>query len=132
MGLDGIEFLPVIFEKLVHLEMPALGNYDWCNGQMRHTHQEYSRRKDRPELHESIGVYYEVLGANCVDVDERYNDWVELPPDFGNYCGLFRPIPRRISWNAFRDFAMIDNVVRPDLFAILAPYLDLDYFAISI
>lgn len=133
--LPNIEGLPVYFEKLVELSMPKLGDFSWYDEE--HPYEdpdpinEFDVRDDVADLHDHIGIRYELLGARYQDLKNEY-EFVDAPLDFGNYCGGAPNQTEKLSWKAMEKYPLIGSLMRPDLFSILAPHLDLDYFSVAI
>lgn len=134
--LPNIEGLPVYFERLVDLPMPALGDFSWYDRAVRpyrdpDPRHEFEIRDNIPALHTRIGIRYELLGSTYHDLKNEY-EFVDAPLDFGNYCGSAPNQTEKLSWKAMEKYPLIGSLMRPDLFSILAPHLDLDHFSIAI
>lgn len=138
--LKNIEGVPVVFEKLVDLPMPALGDMSWYTRDLPYADDpdplhEYEYLEDVPALHQKAGNYYEILGVIRRDLPKDEWELQSVKLNFGRY---FSPtsIPAPELSNALLEkYPVISGsrvVLRGDLFAILAPYLDLDYFAIDV
>lgn len=135
--LLNMDFLPVIFERLVDVPMPALGDFSWYE---RITYPpepepdyELKTSPDVPAFHQTIGRFWEVLSANLYELDSRPNDAKPVEVDFGSYAvkpnenvlvslSLLQKYP--VVWSGITQ-------VREDVFAIIAPFLDIDYFNIA-
>ena len=138
--LPGIEFNEVVFEHLVDQDIPVVGDFTSHGNEGRETltAEEMSALPDVPEFHESIGKYYTIIFPSMRDVKDRYDDFQEFPaPDWGSFNNV-RNISKtgNISKALFQDYAVFacgfGLTFSEDAFAAIAPFLDLDYYAIAV
>lgn len=135
--LPNTEFLPVVFDRLTDIPMPALGDFSWYE---RITYPpgpepdyELETKPDVPEFHSSIGRYWEILSVNRHELDSQPLDWCQVEINFGSYSGALSE-DVLVSVSLLREYPFVWSdafQIREDAFAIIAPYLDLDYFAIA-
>jgi hypothetical protein len=137
--LKNVDFLPVVFETLVDLELPGVGDFSWEEharrsrkpaGQIYTVHE---MLPDVPELHKNVGAYYYLLLPVIWALAERYDDVrvynvpVSHYPDTG-------PEEVRLLAKMMKEYSIVDQgcvCLRADAFAVIAPYLNLDSFTIS-
>ena len=136
-GIDGIIGEQVIFEKLVDLPMPRIGDMSWYGASRKYAEpnpkHEYSYLEDVPELHRRVGVYYEILRAIPGDFRMRGRE-IRVETSFGRYHDRERPRMVDVYVDHITRYPFIGSsvwTIRQDLFQELAPYIDLDYFAID-
>ncbi|MEZ6032750.1 MAG: hypothetical protein R3C17_06645 [Planctomycetaceae bacterium] len=83
---DGIEFLPVVFERLVDLKLPPLG--DQSINEMLASSQAtdlMNSMPDEPRYHESAPEYFYVLCPELEEVEETLSDVKLIDTMFGRY-----------------------------------------------
>lgn len=138
--INNIEGEPVIFEKLVDLPMPALGDMSWYTRDLPYSDDpdpvhEYDCLEDVPLLHKKAGAYYEILGAIRRDLPKDQWPLQTVKLNFGRYFSGWTYSDPEVSRALLEKYPIISGVniiLRGDVFAIIAPYLDLDYFAIDV
>ena len=135
-GLPGLEFLPVVFERLVKLKLPALG--DIIEDELLASVQmlEFMNSlPDEPGYHASIGEYFHVLCPNYFEVKESVSDATEIDVMWGRYNTIHPRDKAPFSAQLLHQNAMYNErsyyVLSEECFRILAPYIDLDYFYID-
>jgi hypothetical protein len=137
--LQNLEFVEVVIERLIDWAMPALGDFTDINADRPRRFDEFVREKlltdpDVPEFHDKIGKYYTLLTANMHDLADRYDDIEQVTPDFGSYEPPSEDEPLRVSAKALKEYPILwdkSHILREDAFAILAPFLDLDYYGVA-
>jgi hypothetical protein len=91
--LPGLRFAPVVLEKVIHLPY-AVGDFSYFDtpefrGNPRRFAPDkvFQRSPDRPELHHTVGLRYEVVMANPYRMVEKYPEAREvgLPDPRGDY-----------------------------------------------
>lgn len=131
--LPNVEFVEVVFERLIDLGMAALGDFSRLGNEPPTIYEQLRMAPDVAEFHQTIGTYFSVLGANMYALQGKYEDAAEVAINFGSYWpGL--PKSALISARALKDYPILRgdaHVFREDAFAIIAPYLDLDYYAVA-
>ncbi|QDU36027.1 hypothetical protein Mal4_03100 [Maioricimonas rarisocia] len=135
--LGRITFSRVIFDKLVDVELPALGDASWFERTTYPTEPEpdleWIDLPDVPSFHEAIGDYFVVGGPVVERIRNQLSDIQEVTCDFGSFPRkpkestvmskqLLEEFP--ITWNGCYFF-------REDAFEVIAPHLDLDYFSVA-
>lgn len=147
-GLPNVEFNPVVFERLVDVPMPALGDFTWANQDFDTSAPDFESRQvnpdyeittlpDVPEFHRTIGPYYSLLTPNLYEVEQHYDDVIEVTPQWGNYHeSSDEPDPVKLSEKLLGQSPIIRSrgafAFREDAFERIAPFLDLDYYAVAI
>lgn len=144
-SVPHIEFNEVVFEHLVDVAMPELGDFSWFDRDDIYDYnalpKEYlNAQPDVPGFHKAIGPYYQLLVPQILDVEEQYDDIETVPVNFGTYTHMMRPKEIKVSVNLLRTCPIILSkghrgyclLFRQDAFALIAPFLDLDYFAIAV
>ncbi len=135
--LAGTEFLPVVFERLVDVPMPSLGDFSWYQ---RITYPpgpepayELETLPDIPEFHQNIGPYWEVLASNIYIPKRRPADAQRLELNFGSFSTTtVEPVLVSPSALAKHPFVWGDILqLRKDAFEIIAPYIELDYLDVA-
>lgn len=131
----------VVFEKLVDLPMPKLGDMSYYDRDVPYKDDplpmhEYGYLDDVPEFHKKIGHYYEILPALPRDLLDAEIEWKEVLPNFGSYPGTTMAAckPKKIAREVMERFPIYKSGIwflRQDIFTIIAPHLDLDYFAVD-
>jgi hypothetical protein len=144
--LPNVEFVPVVFEHLVELAMPALGDFslsyqrDPQTMEWRSSEAALLAAPDVPTLHDTIGPYYHLLGLQTWDVKDEYPDYGPLNVNFGTYpgfvpAGTTSPGPVDCSLQMLEQYPVVrcgnGQMLREDAFALLAPFLNLDFFSIA-
>lgn len=136
--IDGMQFLPVKFDRLVDLALPAIGDFSKMGafvdasiagdvGLM------YRSVPDLPVYYQSIGPFYQVLCAGLYDLKGEYNDFLQVDPDWGSYVGN-SPSPCDVSVAMSKQYPIVTAgplIIREDAFKVIAPHLNLDYFAVA-
>lgn len=138
--VNNVEGEPVVFEKLVDLPMPALGDMSWYTRDLPYSDDpdpvhEYDYLEDDPLLHQKVGTYYELLGANRRDLPKDQWPLQKVTLNFGRYFSGWMSSYAEVSKTVLERYPIIAGasiILRGDIFEIIAPYLDLDYFAIDV
>jgi hypothetical protein len=136
-GRPNTETLEVVFEKLVDQPMPPLGNFAWHDSVLGQRAldpaAELDELPDVIEYHSTIGQFWEVLPANLYELREMGSDVNEVDVNFGSYSDvMFQRVA--VSRSVLEIYPVVWGdvlQVRGDMFAEIAPYLDLDYFDIA-
>jgi hypothetical protein len=142
--LKGIRFRPVVFDRLVDVAMPPLGDPGPDPGSVYSLVDEwFEQLPDVKEFHDTIGRFYHVLVP----------DWYELPGrrthaelmaskdeeksisiDFGTYFGRSRPdfpvIPRLLREYDIYSAGMT-LCMTAAAFRVLCEHINPDYFLVS-
>ncbi len=137
--LPNVEFVEVVFERLIDWSMPALGDFsefdtDPPRDVVKESEQKLLTAPDVPEFHRTIGRYYSLLGANLHDMKGMYDDIQEIQVNFGSYVPPTMSMEPIVSARALNDYPFLwgnVHIFREDAFEIIAPYLDLDYYGIA-
>lgn len=146
-SLANIGFNKAVFEHLVDLPMPKLGDFSWYD---RDDTEKYDFLPDNylgslphvPEFEKKTVGYCEVLPANFDEIADQYSDIKYMVPDFGSYPDVsdvgthaYKGKEKlSVSKNMLAKYPIVrtnDFVFRDDAFLKIAPFLDLDYYAIA-
>lgn len=138
--LPKIAFNSVVLEQLVDLPMPKLGDFSWFQ---RKDLEQYENDPDNllkslphdPKYEQKVSEYCQLLPANLQDVVNKYADVISMPVDFGSYAYRSRPTEVPVSQALLKEYPIVQTphlVFREDAFARIAPFLDLDYYAIAV
>jgi hypothetical protein len=133
--LPHIDFLPVVFEKLVDYQFRA-GDFSYFdlpafrrNPAEANPETLLQRLPDIPELHSQIGSYYEVVVPRLGDIADNYTNLkhfsVKLEHCIGKVeCDLSAEIiyAYPIVWR-------YANIFSEEAFALVSPFIDWDYFS---
>jgi len=106
--LKGIRFRPVVFDRLVDVAMPPLGDPGPDPGSVYSLVDEwFEQLPDVKEFHDTIGRFYHVLVPDCYELPgtrthaelmASKDEEKSISIDFGTYFGRSRPdfpvIPR--------------------------------------
>jgi hypothetical protein len=133
-GCANIETLEVVFEKLVDQPMPSLGDFTWHEGRLGlDPAAELDELPDLIECHSTIGQFWEVLPANLYELRNMASDVNEVDVNFGSYSDvIFQRAAVSRSLLEMYPVVWADVLqMRGEMFAAIAPYLDLDYFDIA-
>ncbi|WP_417849954.1 hypothetical protein [Thalassoglobus sp.] len=130
-------FTPVVFEKLVDIDMPPIGDDTWFQSVTYppgpEPDFELFTRPDVPDFHKKIEDYYVLECPTIYGIRKKLPDIRRVTANFGS----FRCEERErvlVSKRLLQDHPVIWDssfVFREDAFAVIAPYLDLDYFSIA-
>ncbi|MBL8817852.1 MAG: hypothetical protein JNL58_17635 [Planctomyces sp.] len=135
--LQGIEFQPVVFERLVDIPLPPIGDAsDEAQGLYARTElaEKIAALPNIETYHREIGQYFKILMPQYYDVSDSIDDERPVELQFGRYYGRSSPtIP--FSVNLLRRHAMYRQgttfCLTEEAFELLSPSLDLDYFLID-
>ncbi|MEZ6147532.1 MAG: hypothetical protein R3B91_19330, partial [Planctomycetaceae bacterium] len=147
-NVPEIEFNPVVFERLVDVPMPPLGDFTWCELEpdgnspddpesKLNPDYEFTHLPDIEEYHQTIGPYYSLLAPNIHDIIDEYNDTEEVMLHWGEYhkVGVGKSSkPVSLSLKLLKQCPIIRSdahIFRDDVFGLIAPFLDLDYYAVT-
>lgn len=135
--LPNTAFLPVAFDQLIDIPMPSLGDFSWFERITTppgpEPEHELEAGLDVPAFHQSIGHYWEVLSANLYELDSKPADAKRVKINFGSYAG----VPAKsalVSPSLLKKYPFVWSdifQIREDAFAIVAPFIDLDFFNIA-
>lgn len=132
--LPNVEFLPVVFEKLVdfYFEKGDMSYLDEFGTDTYVEPDDYILQlPDDPEAHRRVGRYYEVLSAENEALLSRYSSTKHFeisigPTEFND------PVECDLSPEMVCDFPVIwagfGVILSEHAFRILEPYIDWDYF----
>lgn len=136
--LVGVEFQPVVFERLVEIPLPPLGQCDLndliTEQEMR---EKMEQMPDVQEFRESVGEYFYVLTAVLNHLNPRPDDVRKLEIGFGTYHYPCISLPKfSVSLSLFEKYSIYASesgtfCFSEEAFAVFAPFLDLDYFKIG-
>lgn len=146
--LRNIAFNDVVFEHLVNLPMPKLGDFSWYD------RDDIDKYDDHPgiylwslphvsEFEKDVEGYRQLLPANFYNIEEEFEDIEYFTPDFGSYAHVTsfgtladssdnREVP--VSKKMMEKYPIVQTprfIFREDAFEMIAPFLDLDYYAIA-
>lgn len=139
--LENIAFNTVVFEHLVDLAMPALGDFSWYKRRDLERFDFLPRNLIRslphdPSFESKVSGFRFLLPALFEDLAEEYSDIETWKVNFGTYHStVMDPEEVRFSRRMFKTYPIIHSdclLFRGDAFAAIAPFLDLDYFAIAV
>lgn len=137
-NIDGVLGEEVVFDKLVDVEMPDIGDmssYEEGHPNYRSFDYIYESGKNCPILFESIGKYYEILPAIPRDIKIIYPEAGVVGLEFGRYSQVGNDECSNVCKEIVKKYPFYFSdvlVIRQDAFMVIAPYLDLDYFAIDV
>ena len=136
-----MKFLEVVFEKIVDIKLPAIGDFSWFEHAPFEKYPDArdflnALYKESAELRRKVGKYYTILPANFKEVRSKYKT-KKYPYLFGTYYGYsWETEYIELSRKMLDDYLVIRYpipvVVHERVFSVLAPYIDLDYFEIAI
>ena len=135
--LQGIEFQPVVFEKLVDWPLPPTGDTSedsdglYCNADMK---RKIASLPDCADFHHDVGEYFKLLMPRYCEVSDTINDEILIDLQFGRYNTLYSPtvplsvtlLERHAMYQVEGTFCLTERA-----FELLAPSLDLDYFLVE-
>jgi hypothetical protein len=135
-GLPGIDFLPVVYEKLVDVHIPEIGDLsddEWREyGPVMET---ISAMPDVPEFHDRVGEGFVVLMPEYYEIEDSITDSVPYVPKFGRYFAADTNLEEPLSLKLLETHAMYRAAgyvfLTERAFEIIAPFLDLDYIMID-
>ncbi len=139
-GLPNVGFNTVVLEQLVDLAMPRLGDFSWYD---RPDLDQYEIDPDNllrslphdPSFEPRVAGHRQLLPALFDDLAPRYTDVETRLMEFGSYAHVTRPKDIRLSVAMLKDYPIVLSecfLFREDAFALIAPFLDLDYYAIAV
>lgn len=137
LELQGIEFQPVVFEKLVDLPLPPFADIsEDADGLYSKTNAEgkIASLPNVADFHDEIGEYFKLLMPRYCEVSDSINDERLVDLQFGRYNTLFSPtvplsvtlLQRHAIYQVGGTFCLTERA-----FELLSPSLDLDYFLIE-
>lgn len=126
-----MDFNPVVFEHLVDLPLPPIGENPCPKITNEISFSELIHSK--PPSTVTMGDYLQVLMPVHIEVQDSYPA-EQIKPEFGNYHSGRRTVP--FSKELVSEFGMYYCgsgyfVFSEECFGIIARYLDLDYYAIA-
>lgn len=145
----NVVFNDVVFEQLVDLAMPPLGDASWYYTKAAEKYgldpDEYLRSLPHvPQFEKRVKGYRQLLPANFDDIAKSYSDIKLVTPEFGSYkhvtsigtgAHLKEHRQIRVSEKMLEKYPIVQNphwLFREDAFERIAPFLDLDYYAIAV
>lgn len=134
-----IDYKEVVFEKLVDVPMPALGDFSWYESEECYRFHGYPEEYFKslphvPAFEDRFRGYKQLDARFNRDVAAEFNDLRPYRVRLRSYCDENRPTKVHLSKAALREYPVIwdnERVFREDAFAQIAPFLDLDYFLID-
>lgn len=133
-----IDYKEVVFEKLVDVPMPALGDFSWLESKEWYRfgslEESFKSLPHVPRFESRFRGYRHLDARFGRDVANEFNDLRPYRVWLRSYCDWMQPTTVRLSDAALREYPVIaDNelVFREDAFAQIAPFLDLDHFLID-
>ena len=133
--IPGMELVDVVFEHLVDVGMPRIGDGSWSGSPLQLRFPEptdwFRTLPHVREFEPRVAGYQQVLAADLFELEERYPDARRYDVRFGSYPDSGVPIRDLLSQKVFQDYPVIFSgplFMREEVFKIIAPYLDLDYF----
>lgn len=137
LELQGIEFQPVVFEKLVDLPLPPIADFSedpdglYC---MNNTEEKIASLPDIPRYHVDIGEYSKLLMPQYYDVRASIEDERPVDLQFGRYHTHYSTTtPLSLALLGRHAMYQVGNLfcLTEQAFEVLAPSLDLEYFLID-
>ena len=140
-GVPKLHFLPVVFEHLVDLPMPRLGDFSWRKSPAadRYDYSGIDMIRDmphQPQFEKAVQGYRRLYVR---DIVERYADKRTVRVSPYKYDEYYPHPPREItvSRTMLSEFHAIPcenaiSVYSEAVFKRIAPFLDLDYYAIDV
>ncbi len=131
-----LEFLPVVFGRLVDLKMPALGDFDQDEMLAAVQALEFMNSlPDEPRYRESAQSFFYVLCPNFFEVEESLSDTKHVDTMWGRYQTHHLKVQAPLSAELLKRHPMYSAsyyfVLSEECFTEIAPYLDLDYYYID-
>lgn len=137
LELPGIEFQPVVFEKLVDLPLPPIADFSedpdglYCH---TNTEEKIASLPDIARYHDDIGEYFKLLMPEYYDVGDSIKDEKIVDLQFGGYHTHYSTtvplsvalLERHAMYREGRTFCLTEQA-----FEMLAPFLDVEYFLID-
>lgn len=139
-NINGVVGEKVKFDKLVNLPMPALGDMSYYEREHPYRNDpdprnEYRYMRKLQIAPQDEPVYYHILPAIPRDIAGKFNDLKDVSLDFGRYAGAIANKLEMISKKLIDKYPIYLSdcfVFREDVFRLIAPFIDLDYFAIDL
>lgn len=135
-GLIGIEFQPVVFERLVEMQPPPIGKCDSTDlmtpSDLRKVVEQLP---DVQAYHDSIGDYFSVLMPSYAELYREINDAKKIKLNFGRYYNEANPtvtlapsiLVKHSMYHAEGGYWCMTEYA----FEKFAPYLNLDFYVID-
>jgi hypothetical protein len=138
--LPHVGFNEPVFEQLVDLPLPELGDFSWFE---RRDLRKYDGLTNKylaslphvAEFEKAVAGYTQLLPANSNDIASEYHDTRSVPVNFGSYHYLTSPREVPVSCEMLKDYPIVQTphfLFREDAFAKIAPFLNLDFYAIAV
>lgn len=129
----NIDFCEIAFRKLVWFEW-QIGDFSWYDDPTRTQPPEmFHELPDSPELHRSIGSYYEMILPRLAKLRDRYQPSRQLRVDLGSGCAI-TSVELDLSPELVLDYpalkALGTIVFRADLFDVVSEHLDRDFYRV--
>ena len=137
--LPGIEFQPVVFERLVDLPLPPISDTSneteerlYC---ITHMEEKIVSMPNIDAYHQNIGEFFSILMPQYYAVSDTVQDGRPLELQIGNYFTSesnneefsVALLERHAMYRVGRIFCLTERA-----FEVLAPWLDRDYFMIDV
>lgn len=144
-----IDFKDVVFEKLVDVRMPPIGDLDWIErkhsdyGGYSHTDDYLSSLPHHPEFEPRFAGFRELESRLQCDLEDEFSDLRKYRVALANYFfdesdyGEGKPPEVKLSKKALREYPVISLptsdaiLLRKDVFREISPFLDLDFYVIE-
>lgn len=135
--MQGIEFQPVVFEKLVDLPLPPIADISedadglYCK---TNTEEKIASLPDVANFHNDIGEYFKLLMPRYCEVSDSIKDERLIDLQFGRYNTDYSPtIPLSVTLLERHSMYQVGGTfcLTERAFELLSPSLDLDYFLIE-
>jgi hypothetical protein len=134
-----VRLFPVRFAKVVDFPVPAPGDFSFEDTpQFKRLVAEVGYEDfldglaDVPELHQSLGLYYELLVPRLCDVAARYSSYKHVVCEMPTAAGSQKQI-LTLSPEILTDYPITQwgyDVFNEEAFARIKAYLDWDYFEV--
>ncbi|SRR5260370_26925755 len=133
-SFPNVGFRPVIFTKLVDYPYRA-GDFSFYEDNtpqvFAHAGKFLNRLPDVPELHKRAGKYFEMIVPRLQDIAPRYDDTTDFKIQVPGSALYERTAA--LSKTLLRDYPAVwkgYNIFSEEVFAVLKPHIDWDYFAV--
>ena len=133
-----VDYKDVVFEKLVDLPMPALGDFSWYDGGEHFAFEsldEYLKSLPHVPEYEARFRGYRQLDARWDrDIAKEFDDLRPVRVQLRSYWYEATPQTIVVSSAALREYPVIASgelLFREDAFAAIAPFLDLEYYIVD-
>jgi len=146
-GLSGIAFKPVVFEHLVDLPMPPLGDFSWfdteeCLRLEGDTDQLLRNLPHEPRFEKKVEGYMRIAAPQYEDILDKYADFKTVSVNRRDYADFIyrKPVNFRVSGTMLREHHIIwcyndgapFTILSVDAFKRIAPFLNRDFCFIDV